>query len=165
MSASSLFYLVDVSKLDGLKRSAEITVKKAFFSKNVVDIYYDFLENNAEGLEGFNGSGYVYGNLLVFLQEEKNINLLENKYDITAKYLVDKRRSSHFLFSHEQRVAFLSQINPDYFSLRELQKFNQDFSGDYDEETARMSLSAIKILHSNLAKVENENKVLLLIVG
>jgi len=51
------------------------------------------------------------------------------------------------------------------FSLTEIQKFNQDFSEEDDEETAALTLEAIKLLHDNLSKVKSDNEVLLLIVG
>jgi hypothetical protein len=49
--------------------------------------------------------------------------------------------------------------------LKELQKFNKDFSDEGDEETARLTLNAIQVLRDNLSKVQNEKQILLLIVG
>lgn len=165
MSALTSFYLLDTSKLDDLKQKAEIIVKKNLFSKKVTDNYWEYLANNATELKSLDGSGYVYANLLVFLQEEKNIDLLTNQYDETAKELADKRGSSHFLFSHQQKNSFLPQLDPSLFSLTEIQKFNQEFSEEGDEETAALTLEAIKLLHDNLSKVESEKQILLLIVG
>lgn len=165
MSALSSFYLLDISKIDDLKHNAKINTEKSFFSKKVVDTYWNFLANNAEELNTLDGSGYIYGNILAFLQEKKDIDLLENEYSNTAEELIDKRGIAHFIFSHEQKNCFLSRLNPVLFPLTELQIFNQEFSDDYDEETARMCLGALKILHDNLAKVENKNQVLLLIIG
>ena len=165
MSAVASFYLLHSSKLDGLKQSAVINVKKSLFSKKIIDNYWDYLTNNATKLTSLDGSGYIYANLLIFLQEEKNIDLLTNQYEDTAKQLVDKRGSSHFLFTYQQKNSFLPQLNPNLFSLTEMQKFNQDFSEEGDEETAALTLEAIKLLHDNLGKVENDNHVLLLIVG
>ena len=165
MSAIASFYLIDTSKLDDLKHHAEIIVKKGLFSKKVTDNYWAYLANNATELKSLDGSGYVYANLLVFLQEEKNIDLLTNKYDETSKELVDKRGSSHFLFSYQQKNAFLTQLDPSLFSLTEIQKFNQDFSEEGDEETAALTLEAIRLLHDNLSKVKSDNEVLVLIVG
>jgi hypothetical protein len=165
MSAIASFYLLDTSKLDDLKQNAEVIIKKGLFSKKVTDNYWDYLASNATELKSLDGSGYVYANLLVLLQEEKNIDLLTNQYDDIAKELVDKRGSSHFLFTNKQKELFLTQLEPDLFSLTEIQKFNQDFSEEGDEETAALTLEAIKLLHDNLGEVDNDNKVLLLIVG
>ncbi|WP_152270727.1 hypothetical protein [Agriterribacter humi] len=165
MSATASFYLLDTSKLDDLKNNAEIIVKKSLFNKKVIDNYWDYLANNATELKSLNGSGYVYANLLVYLQEEKNIDLLTNQYDDISKELVDKRGSSHFLFTNNQRNSFLTQLDPDLFTLTEIQKFNQEFSEEGDEETARLTLDAIKLLHDNLKSVQNDSQILLLIVG
>jgi hypothetical protein len=165
MSAIASFYILDTTKLDDLSKNAEIIVKKGFFSKKVTDNYWEYLANNATELKSLDGSGYVYANLLVYLQEEKNIDLLTNQYENIAKELVDKRGNSHFLFTNNQKTSFLFQLKPDLFSLTEIQKFNQDFSEEGDEETAKLTLDAIRLLHDNLEKVQNDNQGLLLIVG
>ncbi|QEC67565.1 hypothetical protein FRZ67_09775 [Panacibacter ginsenosidivorans] len=165
MSAIASFYLLDTSKLDELKKSAEIIVKKSLFSKKVTDNYRDYLSNNAKELKGFDGSGYVYANLLVYLQEEKNIDLTQNEYDDIAKELIDKRGTSHFLLTNNQKNAFINQLDTAHYSLAEIQQFNQNFSEEGDEETAKLTLEAIEVLRDNLSKVQNDNQILLLIVG
>jgi hypothetical protein len=165
MSAIASFYLFDTHKFDELLQNAEIIVKKTLFSKKVTDNYWDYLANNATELKSLDGSGYVYGNLFVYLQEEKSIDLLTNQYDNIVKEITNKRGSSHFIFTKEQKETFVNQLDPKLYSLTDVQKFNQEFSEDGDEETARLTIEAIKILQDNLAKVQNENQVLLLIVG
>lgn len=71
MSAIASFYLLDTSKLDDLKQNAEVSIKKGLFSKKMTDSYWDYLASNATEQKRFDGSGYVYANLLAFLQEEK----------------------------------------------------------------------------------------------
>jgi hypothetical protein len=165
VSAIASFYLLDTSKLDELRQNAEIIVKKSLFSKKVIDNYWAYLSDNAKDLKNFNGSGYLYGNILVYLQEEKNIDLTQNEYDSIIKELIDKRGSSHFFFTNKQKTAFINQLVPAKYSLAEIQQFNQNFSEEGDEETARLSLEAIQVLHDNLNEVQNDNQILLLIVG
>jgi hypothetical protein len=165
MSAIASFYLLDTSKLDELIQHAEVIVRKTFFRKKVIDNYWDYLTNNTSELGDFDASGYIYSNLFVYLQEEKNIDLLTNEYDNMEKELDDKRGCAHFLFTHHQKETFLTQIDPRLYSLADLQKFNQDFSEDGDEETAALTLDAIRVLHNNLDKIRNDRQVLLLIVG
>lgn len=165
MSAIASFYLLDISKLDGLVQNAEIEIKKSFFSKKMIDNYWNYLADNASELPGLNGSGYIYGNLLTYLDEEKNIDLLTNEYDGLVKEIVEKRGNAHFLFTNTQKTEFLRRLNPEDYSIKEIQKFNQDFSEEGDEETARLSLSALGLLKSNLEKIQSDNEVLLLIVG
>jgi hypothetical protein len=165
MSAIASFYLIDTSKLEELRQNAEIVVKKTLFSKKVTDNYFDFLANNATEVNSLNGSGYVYANLFVLLQEQKNIDLTQNEFDEIAKELIDKRGSSHFIFTYKQKTDFICLLDVTNYSLAEIQSFNEDFSEEGDEETARLTLEAIKVLQDNLNKVQNDKQILLLIVG
>ena len=165
MSSIASFYLLKTSKLQELSQHAEIIVKKGLFSKKVTDTYNDYLANNATELASNQSGGYLYATLLVFLQEEKNIDLLTNEHDAIAGELVVKRGVTHFIFTRQQRDAHLRQLEPSLYSLSELQQFNQDFSEDGDEETAALSLDAIKVLHDNLKQLGQDDEVLLLIVG
>ena len=112
MSAIASFYLIDTSKLDELQRNAEVIVKKSLFSKKVTDTYWDFLANNSTELKSLDGSGYVYANLFVFLQEQKNIDLTQNEFDDITKGLIEKRGSSHFIFSNRQKTDFIINLTP-----------------------------------------------------
>jgi hypothetical protein len=165
MSAIASFYLLDKSKLDELIQNAEIIVKKSLFRKSEIDNYWDYLANHAKALKDFHASGYIIGNVLVYLQEEKGINLLQNEYDDIARELIEKRGSSHILLTHKQKADFVSRLNASNFTLAELQKFNEDFSEEGDEETAIYSLEAIQVLQDNLSEVQNDNQILLLIIG
>ena len=130
----------------------------------MTDNYWNYLANKTTELKSFDGSGYIYGNLLVYL-EEKQIDLMHNEYDEIAKHLIDKRGSSHFLFTNKQRTTFTNQLDPAKYSLAEVQQFNKEFSEQGDEETARLTLEALPVLRYNLNKVQNDNQILLLIVG
>ncbi len=165
MSAIASFYMLDTSQLDSLILNAEIIVKKGFFRKKVTDNYWAYLATNATALKSLDGSGYIYGNLLVYLQEEKNIDLLTSQYDNIVKELTDTRDASHFIFTHHHKLSYLAQLDPALFSLTAIQKFNQEFSEEGDEETAKLTIEAIKILHDNLSKIQHDSQVLLLIVG
>jgi hypothetical protein len=165
MSAVASFYLLDASKLDELKQNAEIIVKKGLFSRKLTDNYWGYLANNATKLESLEGSGYVYANLFIFLQEERNIDLLTGQFDKIADELTEMRGSSHFLFTQKHKQLFQPKLDPGLFSLSEIQNFNQAFSEEGDEETAAQTLEAIKVLHDNLGKLEKDNELLLLIVG
>lgn len=165
MSAIASFYLLDISRLDGLRQNAEIIVKKGLFGKKITDKYWDYLENNATVLKGFDGSGYVFANLLIYLKEEKEIDLLTSQFNELEDELVEKRGSSHILFTHEQKKSVLPKLALQQFSVNEIRKFNEEFSQEGDAETAESMLDAIKLLQENLAEIQNDNQVLLLIAG
>jgi hypothetical protein len=49
--------------------------------------------------------------------------------------------------------------------LEELQAFNKDFSEEGEEETAALTLEAVRVLRENLDSIKNEKEILLLCVG
>lgn len=165
MSAIASFYLIDTSKLQELLQNAEVITRKTLFSKKITDKYWDFLANNATELKSLDGSGYLYGNLFVFLDEQKKIDLTNNEFDNIATELTDKRGSSHLIFTYKQKMDFIDQLDASNYTLTEIKNFNQDFSEDGDEETARLTLDALQVLRDNLNKVQNEQQILLLILG
>jgi hypothetical protein len=165
MSAIASFYLLDSSKLNKLNEKAQVTDPTSIISTGLTDNFYDYLAGNATELKGFEGSGYIYASLLVYLEDVKNIPLMSNEYDEISKELAEKRDCSLLVFTNAQRQSYLTQLNHDLYSLTEIQDFNQDLSGEGDEETARLTLNAIKVLHDNLAEVQNDEQVLLLIIG
>lgn len=165
MSAIASFYLLDIDKLPVLVEHAEVTLKKSFFSKKIIDNYSDYLRDNVTELKSFDGSGYIYGNLLTFLDEEKGIDLTDGDYSAIANELTEKRGSSHFLLTFFHKEKSLADLDPSKYSVKELQKFNQEFSEDGDIEYAQYSLEALRVLSENLAKVESKDQVLLLIIG
>lgn len=165
MSSIANFYLINVSKLDELKQHAEIIVKKTLFSKKTTDNYYDYLANNATPLKNFNASGHLYGNLLVFWDEERKMDLMNNEYNHIASELTEKRDCSNFIFTYNQKTTFLQRLDPANYSVKELQAFNADFSEDGDEETAQYTLEAIRVFHDNLNEIQNDQQVMLLIIG
>ena len=97
--------------------------------------------------------------------KKKKIDLLSNEYEETTKELIDKRGCAHFLFTHQQKTSFLPRLEPDQFSLADIQSFNEEFSEEGDEETALLTLEALRVLYDNLGKIAYEGQVLLLMVG
>lgn len=101
MSVIADFRLIETSKLNDLLAHAEIKIEKGFLSQKVIDNYWNFLNANSKKLKDFNGSGYIFANLLVFLAEEKGIQLLKSEYDDIAEALVNKRGSSIFVLTFD----------------------------------------------------------------
>ena len=165
MSVIADFRLIETSKLNDLRENAEIKIEKKLFSKKVLDKYWDYLDSNSKKLEDFEGSGYIFGNLLVFLDEKKGIDLLKSDYDEIANSIVEKRQSSVFILTFDHRQKYLDKLNPDNFSLDELITFNTEFSEDNDMEFAKAEIEAIKLLRDNLNLLTGDNNVILLNVG
>ena len=68
MSAIADFRIIKTDKLDALKEASEVIIKKGFFKKTVIDNYWSFIQENSKKLKDFELSGYIFGNLLIYLQ-------------------------------------------------------------------------------------------------
>lgn len=165
MSAIADFRIIEINKLDALKEASEIIVKKSFFKKTVTDNYWSFLEDNSKKLKDFEWSGYIFGNLLIYLQENKNIDLLKSEYDSTANWISEKRGASLMIFTHNHKEAFLDKLNTKNFSMEELITFNKEFSEDDDPELAKAEIAGIDAIKASLEELIDDKKVVILNVG
>ncbi|PZR28135.1 MAG: hypothetical protein DI538_25130 [Azospira oryzae] len=132
MAAIAAFRRIEVSKLEALRSVAEIKVEKKLFSKKVIDNYWNFLDNNSKRLKDFNGSGYVFADLFIFLDEHKGIHLLKGEHENISNEISKKRGNATFLFSFEQKKAYWNGLDSQHFSLAELIEFNKGFSENDD---------------------------------
>lgn len=164
MSAIADFRLVQTSKLNELLDSAEIKIEKKLFSKKTIDNYWNYLDANSKKLGDFNWSGYIFANLLIFLEEKKGIDLLKGKYDDIANSIVEKRQNSTFIFTYEHKQAYANKLNADHFSVNELIEFNKEFSEESDPQLAEAEIEGIKALRSHLELLADDNQVILLSV-
>lgn len=165
MSAIADFRLIETSKLNELRDNAEIRIEKKLFSKKVIDNYWDYLYANSKKLKDFDWSGYIFANLLVFLEEKKGIDLLKGKFDDIANVIVEKRQNSTFILTYDHKQKYLTNLSPDNFIMNELIEFNKDFSEEDDPELARVEIEGIKALRDNLNLLDDDNHVILLSIG
>ena len=162
MSAIADFRIIKTDKLDALKEASEIIVKKSFFKKTVTDNYWSFLEDNSKKLNDFEWSGYIFCNLLIYLQENKNIDLLTSEYDSTANWISEKREISLMIFTHNHKKAFLDKLNTKNFSMEELINFNKEFSEDDDFELAEAEIAGINAIKASLEELIDDKEVVIL---
>lgn len=165
MSAIADFRLVQISKLNELLSNAEIKIERKLFSKKVIDNYWNYLDSNSKKLADFNESGYIFANLLIFLEERRGIDLLKGKYDHIANSIVEKRQNSTFIFTYEHTQAYANKLNPDHFTLNELIEFNKEFSEESDPQLAEAEIEGIKALRNHLELLTDDSQVILLSVG
>ena len=165
MSAIADFRLIETSKLNELRDHAEIKIEKKLFSKKTIDNYWDFLNSNSKKLKDFGHSGYIFADLLIFLAENKGIDLLTSKYDDIANSIVERRQNSTIILTYDQRQAYLDKLNADRFSADELIAFNKDFSENDDPELAKAEIEGIRALRDSLDQLTRDNQVVLLSVG
>ena len=165
MSAIADFRLIETSKLNELQDNAEIKIEKKLFSKKTIDTYWEYLNSNSKKLKDFGYSGYIFADLLIFLAENKGIDLLKSKYDDIANSIVERRQNSTIILTYDQRQAYLDKLDADKFSTDELIAFNKDFSENDDPELAKAEIEGIKALQYSLDLLTGDNQVVLLSVG
>jgi hypothetical protein len=165
MSAIADFRLIETSKLNELRDNAEVKIEKTLFSKKTIDTYWDYLNANTSKLKDFGYSGYVFADLLIFLAENKGIDLLKSKYDDIANSIVEKRQNSTIILTYDHRKAYLDKLTAEKFSTEELIAFNKDFSENDDPELAQAEIEGIKALRDCLDQLTGDNQVVLLSVG
>jgi len=165
MAAIADFRVLDVDLLDDLKDSSVIHVKKGLFKKSAIDNYWTFLDAKAEKLDPFNKSGFIFGHLLVFLQENKKIDLLSSEFDSLTNWISEKRNCSTLIFTFDHKEKYLHQLNADDYSLEELIEFNIDFSEESNPELAEAEKEGITAIRNALTHLNNSSQVVLLTVG
>ena len=161
MSAIAEFIIIDNSKVKELREAS--IIKKNWLGKRT-DNFPAFLEANAKKRQQFSGYGYHYATLLVFLEEEKGIDLMQSDVDGLSDFLVEKRGHSILVFSPEHLKQKVEKISPEKFKEQELLVFNKNFSEDDDPNAGKELLAAIRLLNDNL-KALKDNEILLLSVG
>ncbi len=165
MSAIADFRLIDVGKLNELRNNAEIKVEQKIFEKKTIDPYWNYLDLNSRQLKDFEYSGYIFADLLVFLNENKGIDLLKGKYGDIANQISESRQNFTTILTYEHREAYLNKLNPDNFTVDELISFNKDFSEQEDPVLAEAELAGIKALRESLELLKDDNQIVLLSVG
>ncbi len=66
MSAIAQFNLIEIAKLDDLKKAAMPTKKLL----KTIDNFFSYLNENSTELKEYPFSGYIYGTLLIYLEEQ-----------------------------------------------------------------------------------------------
>lgn len=164
MSLLASFYLIDRSRLEDLVSNSLVQVKKSLFTKKVIDNYPDYLKANTTELNNFQYKDFnsgVFLNVISYLEELHNINLTDPEYQPIANELTKNRGISIFLISNKNT----EYLNPDNFTITEIQKYNAEFEDDDDYDTALACKEAINTLYKNVKAIKDNNQLLLFELG
>lgn len=122
------------------------------------DLSENFARTAIEKID-YKWSGYSFILLSAYTEEEKDLDWQNLELNDLSLKLSDQAGTWITIFSVKDKQAVLSKLNPEKFSIDELEKFSFDFSGD--EGFGRPIMDAIKTLHSALNKTDEEKIVLL----
>ena len=162
MSAIANFSLIEKSRLQELKEASAIIIKKGFLKNTHIDNYPAYIQINTQSLPNYDGSGYIFATLFIYLLEEKEIDLLDNEYSELATELSANRENTILIFTKEQSDRYSSQLNPDVYDANELNAFNLAFSEIDDPDFGVFAIKAISSLKGNLEAIPNNESLLLL---
>lgn len=122
------------------------------------DLSENFARTAIEKID-YKWSGYSFILLSAYTEEEKDLDWQNLELNDLSLKLSDQAGTWITIFSVKDKQTVLSKLNPENFSIEELEKFSFDFSGD--ESFGRPIIDAIKTLHSALNKTDEEKIVLL----
>jgi hypothetical protein len=165
MSAIADFRLIEISKLDELLEKSEVKIEKKLFSKKIDDNYWSYLSSLSPELIDFKWSGYIFANLLIFLNEKKGINLLQSEFDLTANSISERRQNSTMIFTSRHQKEYFDKLDLNNFTREELKQFNEEFSEEADDELVDAEISGIESLKKVLGFLDDDRHIILLNVG
>lgn len=161
MSAIALFIKIPVSAIAGLREAA--VVKKRILGPPR-DTYWQYLREHGTDAANFRWNGYAFNPLLVYLEEERQIDLGKSAYDELAGFLTKARRCSHAILTPAHRQAYLARLDPGLFSEEELRRYADEFTGSPNPEAGKAMLDGIAALQQSLSDLEG-GFIVLFIIG
>jgi hypothetical protein len=159
MCAIAAFTLLPRKSLTGLRAAS---VQKMPPGKNHDEIK-SYLLKNGKPLVGYYWSGYIMGTLLVYLQEKRNINLMESDFDELGFILTKVRECTSFILTSSHKKAYLEHLKSGIYSEPELRAYYEAFNERKNEDAGKAMLDGIALLRTNLFYVTNESVILLTI--
>ncbi|MCW3102906.1 MAG: hypothetical protein JWO09_1346 [Bacteroidetes bacterium] len=165
MSAIAEFRIIERDKLEGLVAAVEPTKGKVLFWKYTTENYRPYLEKNSRELKGIDSSGYIYVNLICFLEEKLGAALDKNELDAFGDTLTEKLHATVFLLPFSKKAEIIKKIDSAPIDINELIAFNLAFSNHGERELAEQQLEALKVLVDNIKELSAENEVLYFFIG
>jgi hypothetical protein len=155
MSAIASFIRIPKTAIEGLRLAA--TPPKRLFGR-ARDTYWDYLRQNGQEVAKYMWSGWVFGPLLVYLQEREQIDLEHSAYDELATFLTKARGVSHCILTSEHRKTYLAKLEMP-FSEEALRDYYNEFSGTHEAEVGKPMLDGIEALRQSLNAVDDKSVV------
>lgn len=143
MSAFAELYIIDEPTISGLKNASAAVpaATRAYMAEHMREI------------ATFDGSGWIFASLLAHLKDKHGIDLQREVLNIIG--LVD------FVFTVEDRNAYLDRLDPNLFTLDELRDAFNEFNRTDAPDIGRFMRKGIAFLREGLQNVTPGNLVLL----
>lgn len=162
MSAIASVHLIDNEKIRDLKKMAgtDVEVKKSLFGKvkETIDPYWEWFRKNTSEVATYDGSGFIYPTLVVYLQE-KGIDLLDLEMKDLSDYLTERKGYLVVLFTPAEASNMAPRLEPSLFSGEDMSRYYGEFN-ETDPPPPVQMVEAIAFLHDALLEV-GSNQVLI----
>jgi hypothetical protein len=156
MSAIASVYMIDKGKVEELKKMAGVVpeIRKSLFGKvkETVDPFWEWFQKNTVETASYNGSGFIYPTLIVYLEEKRGVDLMKLEMKDVSDYVSEKRPYLKILITPEEASRLAPKLNPSLFSVEEVMKFFQEFE-EKEPPPAVNIIEAIQMLHDSMLKV------------
>jgi hypothetical protein len=158
MSGIAYFTKLPKAALGGLRQAA---VTQVSGSVGTFDSYAEYLNRYGQSVSEYQGAGIVFATLLIYLQQEKNIDLMKSDYDELARALTKTRQSAHFIFTEAHKVSLLNELNPQLLTGTELGEFCNKFNETSDPHAGAAMLDGIIALQICMTSIDGDSVVVM----
>lgn len=160
MSAIASFTKLPLGALPGLQEAA---VPKKRFLKSPLDTYHEYLKAHGKEVAEYPRPGYVLATLLVYLDEEHQVDLMKSAHNELSDFLTNARGATSFVLTHEHKTMYLEQLASPV-AATDLRDYYNEFN-EVDEPNAGLFMQeGIAAFRQALGSID-EGSVVLVQIG
>lgn len=157
MSAIAEFILIETSALPALRKAA-IPTKR--FLRPPLDRYSEFLRKNGREVAHYEWSGLVLPTLYIYLQEERQVDLLTSEHDELATYVGNKRGFHSVILTASMRKNYSERLASLSFSEDALRDYFNEFNEVQELDSGRWMFDGIRCIRQALESVDDGHVVI-----
>jgi|SRR5436190_13565548 len=122
--------------------------------------YHGFLHRSGKEVADYDGSGYIFGTLLPYLDEQHQIDLEHSEHDELGLFLTQTLEATHFIFTYAHRQAYLDKLAPEFFSEERLRDYSNEFNETDEPESGRAMVDGVRVLQQSLSTLDESSVIL-----
>ena len=161
MSMIASFYRLPISAVDGLREA--FLPKKRWFGRPR-HTYGEYLRQRGREVVEYPWQGFVLATLLVYLQEERGIDLLGSEYRTLTDDLSMQANATVIILTQGHRQACLTKLEQESFSEDQLRDYYNAFNEVSWPDSGKPMLDGVRAFREALEQVD-EDAVIFLVIG
>ena len=122
------------------------------------DAYNELLHQHGQQMEKYPWSGYFLVTLLVYLQENKQIDLMHSEFDKLSEFLTNSQGTTCFILTEAHKRNYLAKLTGE-FSERSLCDYYNQFNDSDDPEAGKLMLDGVRVLRDNLNQLDDSSVI------